>query len=257
LQGTTRPVSLARRLVIDFLHVSQPLVSVRRTMRLDRLAQVRAARTWRHGWASLIAKAWCIVARDEPRLRTLYLTAPWPRFYEARGSIAMLAVSRDDIEPDALVFQKIGAADELSLDFIEYRIRAAKTAPIKELGSIERMLRVARWPWPVRRLVWGVAFNLGRERVNNFGTIALTSIASLGAETVTLRAPGPAAISYGLVKDDHSMELIFHWDHRIYDGILAARALRRLEEVLNTEIADELLTGEEGFPRDMFEKRDG
>jgi hypothetical protein len=253
LQGTTRPVSLARRLVIDLMHASEPLVSIKRSMQLDRLASARATRTWRHSWATLIAKGYCIVARDEPRLRTFYLPLPWPRFYEARRSIAMLAVSRDDIEPDALVFQKLGPADELSLDFIEYRIRSAKAAPIKDLGSIARMLSIARWPWPVRRLIWGVALNLGRERANNFGTIALTSIASLGAETVVLRGPGPAAISYGLVKEDHTMELIFHWDHRIYDGILAARALRRLEEVMNSVIADEVLAGEADFPLD-FEK---
>jgi hypothetical protein len=36
------------------------------------------------------------------------------------------------------------------------------------------------------------------------------------------------------------MELLFHWDHRIFDGVLAARALQRLEDVMNGEIADEL-----------------
>jgi pyruvate/2-oxoglutarate dehydrogenase complex dihydrolipoamide acyltransferase (E2) component len=36
---------------------------------------------------------------------------------------------------------------------------------------------------------------------------------------------------------------LFHWDHRIYDGALAARALRDLEDVLNTVIAEELLAG--------------
>jgi hypothetical protein len=55
------------------------------------------------------------------------------------------------------------------------------------------------------------------------------------------RTPGPSLISYGLVRPDHTMELLFHWDHRVYNGILAARALARLEDVLNGEIADELL----------------
>jgi hypothetical protein len=39
------------------------------------------------------------------------------------------------------------------------------------------------------------------------------------------------------------MEILLHWDHRIYDGVLAARALQKLEDVLNGEIADELLAG--------------
>ena len=44
------------------------------------------------------------------------------------------------------------------------------------------------------------------------------------------------------------MELLFHWDHRICDGILIARALQRLEDVLNTVIADELLVNEAAKP---------
>jgi hypothetical protein len=40
------------------------------------------------------------------------------------------------------------------------------------------------------------------------------------------------------------MELLFHWDHRIYDGFQVARALRRLEDVLNTDIAEEMLANE-------------
>ena len=57
------------------------------------------------------------------------------------------------------------------------------------------------------------------------------------------RAPGPNMLSYGLVRPDRTMELLLHWDHRIYDGVVAARALQRLEDVLNGEIADELLAG--------------
>jgi Cu/Ag efflux pump CusA len=96
-------------------------------------------------------------------------------------------------------------------------------------------------PLPLRRLIWTIGLNIGRQRANYFGTFAITSLAALGSETVVAHTPGPAFITYGLVQPDHSMELLFHWDHRIYDGIIAARAMRRLEAVLNTEIAEELL----------------
>jgi len=78
-------------------------------------------------------------------------------------------------------------------------------------------------------------------RSNRFGTIWITSVASLGSETVTARTPGPTLVSYGLVHPDHSMLIRLHWDHRVYDGVVATRALLRLEHVLNNEIADELL----------------
>ncbi len=190
-----------------------------------------------------MTKAFCIVARDEPRLRTFYLKWPRPHFYEVPKSIAMIAITRDSLEKDAIFFLKIGPADELSLQDVHDCIQHGKNAPAEDVPSLKRLLQIARLPLPLRRLVWFLGLNIGRHRANHFGTIGVTSIASLGSETVVLRAPGPGLISYGLVHPDHTMKLLFHWDHRIYDGILAAGALNRLEDVLNTEIVDELQTG--------------
>jgi hypothetical protein len=243
MRGTTRPISLSRKLIIDLMDASVPLVVVRRTFTLERLAKARASLTERPGWSTIIAKAFCIVARDEPWLRTFYLKWPVPHFYELPKSVAMLAVIREDIDKEAPIVMKIGAADELSLETIEAIIRTSKTAPLDQVPQMQRALRVARLPRPIRRLIWAFALNVGRQRANHFGTLSITSIASLGSETVVARTPGPNLLSYGLVKPDHTMELLLHWDHCIYDGVVAARALQRLEEVLNGEIADELLAG--------------
>lgn len=243
MRGTTRPISLSRKLIIDLMDASVPLVVVRRTLTLERLAKARATLTERPGWSTIIAKAFCIVARDEPWLRTFYLKWPVPHFYELPKSVAMLAVIREDVDKEAPIIIKIGAADEMSLDSVEAIIRASKTEPLDRVPYLHRVLRVARLPRPIRRLLWIFALNLGRQRANHFGTLSITSIASLGSETVVARAPGPNMLSYGLVRPDRTMELLLHWDHRIYDGVVAARALQRLEDVLNGEIADELLAG--------------
>ncbi|MEI8150588.1 MAG: acyltransferase [Hyphomicrobiales bacterium] len=229
------------------MRAAEPLVVVRRTMRLERLATARASRAVRPGWSTILIKAFSIVARDEPWLRTYYLKWPWPHFYEVPKSVAMVAMVRDDIDKDAPLFLRVSAADEASLDIVEACIRHGKTAPLDKVPSIDRALRITRLPLPLRRMIWAIGMNVGRQRANNFGTFSITSIASLGTETVVARVQGPSLISYGLVRPDHTMELLYHWDHRIYDGILAARVLRRLEEVLNTVIADELLAS--GAPR--------
>ena len=241
MRGIAKPVSLARRIVIDFLNASVPLVIVKRTMKLDRLVAARAQQAERPGWVAIVAKAFCIVARDEPWLRTFYLRWPWPHFYEVPESTPVVAITRDDIEKDAIVFLKIGRADTLSLIHVELLVRHGKTAPLDDIPSVRKLLRIARWPLPFRRLAWTLAMNIGRQRANHFGTFGITSIASLGSELVVVRAPGPSTISYGIVRADNTMELSMHWDHRIYDGILAARTLQRLEDVMNTAIADELL----------------
>lgn len=241
MRGKARPVSLARKLIIDLMHASEPLVVVRRTMKLERLAMARASVAVRPGWSTIIVKAFSIVARDEPWLRTYYLKWPWPHFYEVPKSVAMVAIVRDDIDKEAPVFLKVSAADEASLATVEACIQHGKSAPLDQVPSINRALRITRLPLPLRRLLWAIGLNVGRQRANNFGTFAVTSIASLGPETVVARVHGPSLISYGLVRPDNTMELLYHWDHRIYDGILIARALQRLEEVLNTVIADEIL----------------
>ncbi len=91
-------------------------------------------------------------------------------------------------------------------------------------------------------LFWWFGLNNGRQRANNFGTFAITVAGDnrIG-EPWVLNSPGPSMMTYGLVRPDNTMEILLHWDHRIYDGVLAARALQKLEDVMNGEIADELL----------------
>ncbi len=241
MKGKVRPISAGRRMIVDMVWASAPLVTIERTMKLDRLVAARGSLAVRPSWAAIVTKAFCIVARDEPDLRTFHLKWPLPHFYEVPESVAIIAVTRDSPEKDAIVFFKIGSADDLMLPEIQDRIQNAKSAPLDRLPFLQRQLRIAGWPLPLRRLMWLVALNIGRQRANYFGTVAITSIASSGSETVALRSPGPNVISYGMVNPDHTMKLLFHWDHRVYDGVLAARVLQRMEDVLNEIIADELL----------------
>jgi len=243
MRGTFKQVSLARRLVIDLMHASVPLVIVKRTMKLDRLVQARARLAARPGWTPIVAKAFCLVARDEPWLRTFYLTWPWPHFYEVPRSVAMAAIIRDSFDKESPVLLNIGSADEMPLAEVDAILQRGKNAPLADVPALRRVLRVTGLPLPLRRLIWWFGLNYGRQRANNFGTFAITSLATLGSETMVLNAPGPSMITYGMLKPDNTMELLLHWDHRIYDGVLACRALQRLEDVMNGEIADELLAG--------------
>ena len=241
MKGIVRPVSLARRLMIDLMHASVPLVVVKTTLKLDRLVKARSALNARPGWTPIFAKAICIVGRDEPALRTFYLKWPWPHFYEVPRSVVMAVVIRDSFDNDVPVMSKLGVADEQSLIELDEKLKQSKNGPLSAVPFIERQLRINRYPFLLRRLIWAIALNIGRQRANHFGTASITSIANLGVETVVAQAPGPVLISYGKLAPDSSMEVLLHWDHHIFDGIVAARAMRRLEEVMNNEIADELL----------------
>ncbi len=243
MKGKIKSLSLARKLVIDLMRFSVPLVVVKRTMKLDRLAKARAQQATRPGWTPIVAKAFCIVAREEPWLRTFYMKWPWPHFYEVPRSVVMAAIVRESFDSDVPILLKVGSADECTLTELEAILQNGKNAPIDQVPAFRRILRIVRLPLPLRRLLWAISLNIGRQRVNHFGTFSITSVAALGSETVVANSPGPSLMTYGMVRPDNTMEVHFHWDHRIFDGVLAARALQRLEEVMNGEIADELMAG--------------
>ena len=68
----------------------------------------------------------------------------------------------------------------------------------------------------------------------------MTSVAAYGAGELHALSPGPFILSYGVVKPDQTIDVVIRWDHRITDAALIAKALTRLEQVLNSEIAAEL-----------------
>ena len=136
--------------------------------------------------------------------------------------------------------RRVTAADELPLTEVDAQIRHAKDAPISEVPAFRKMLRVTRMPLPLRRLMWLIGLNFGRQRANWFGSFGVTSVAAYGAGELHALSPGPFILSYGVVDQDRTIDVVIRWDHRITDAALIAKALTRLEQVLNTEIATEL-----------------
>src|SRR4051812_23513012 len=96
MRGKSKKVSLLRRMVIDVMHVSTgvPFVSLARPLHVRPLLDARSGTRTPPGWAAILVKAFALVARDEPILRTLYVKWPWPAFYELPKSVAMIAVAR-------------------------------------------------------------------------------------------------------------------------------------------------------------------
>jgi hypothetical protein len=173
-------------------------------------------------------------------MRTLYSKWPWPSFYELPRSIAMVAIARVEDGQDCVLPQKVPAADTVPLSEVDALIRHAKDAPVREVPAFRKILRVTGLPLPLRRLIWLVGLNFGRQRANWFGSFGVTSVAAYGAGELHALSPGPFILSYGVVAPDQTIDVVIRWDHRITDAALIAKALNRLEQVLNTEIAAEL-----------------
>ena len=242
MRGTVRKISMPRRHIIDLMHASigVPLISLTRPLDVRSLLEARALAAWPPGWAAIFVKAFALVAKDQPELRTLYAKWPWPSFYELPKNIAMVAIARVEDGEDCVLPQKVRAADELPLAEVDAQIRHAKDAPVDEVPAFRKILRVTRLPLPLRRLFWAVGLNFGRQRANWFGNFGVTSVAAYGAGELHALSPGPYIVSYGVVAPDQTVDVVIRWDHRVADAALIAKVLTRLEQVLNTEIAAEL-----------------
>jgi hypothetical protein len=243
MRGTKRKISLPRRFIVDLMHASMrvPFISLSRALDIGPFMAARAKAVSPPGWAAVFVKAFAIVAKEEPVLRTLYVTLPWPHFFELPRSVAMVAVARVEDGEECILPEKISAPDEHPLSAIDAQIRRAKNAPLEEIPAFRKILRASRLPWPLRRLIWLVGLNLGRTYANNFGSFGVTSVSAYGPGKLEALSPGPFLLSYDVAGADHRIDVILRWDHRVTDAAVIARVLNRLEQVLNTEISAELL----------------
>jgi hypothetical protein len=242
MRGTVRKISIPRRLVADLMHASirVPFVSLARPLNIRNLIEARAQAQRPPGWAAIFVKAFALVAKGEPALRTLFVKWPYARFYELPRSIAMVTIARFEDGQDCVLLQKVTAPDETPLTEVDAVLQHAKDAPIDQVPAFRKMLLATRLPLAARRLLWWIGLNWGRQRANYFGSFGLTSVAAFGPGELYALGPGPFVLSYGMVKPDHTVDVVLRWDHRITDAALIAKVLTRLEQVLNGELAAEL-----------------
>ena len=242
MRGTVRKISIPRRLVADLMHASVrvPFVSLTRAVNVRHLLEARAQAASPPGWAAIFVKAFALVAREQPILRTLYVK--WPRLglYELPRSVAMVIIARTEDGEECVLPQRLTAPDEIPLAQVEALIRQAKEAPVSEIPAFRKMLKITRLPLPIRRLLWALGLGFGRHRAKFFGSFGVTSVAAFGPGELHALSPGPYVLSYGMVRPDQSLDVVLRWDHRVTDAAPMAKILTRLEQVLNGEITAEI-----------------
>jgi hypothetical protein len=243
MRGTRRKISLPRVFIIDLMHAAMrvPAISFSRQIDIGPFMAARANAKFRPGWAAVFVKAFAMVATEEPLLRTLYVKLPWPHFFELPRSIAMVAVARAEGGEEFILPEKVPAPEERSLADIDAAIRRAKNAPIEDIPAFRKILMACRLPLPLRRFSWWLGLNVGRMCANNFGSFGITSVAAFGPGELRAISPSPFLLSYGVVGADNRIDVNIRWDHRITDAVVVSRALKRMEQVINTEISGEIL----------------
>lgn len=242
MRGRSIALSKPRRNVIDLLHFARmvPSLPVQKRMQLAAVVAARKACRERPQWSAIFIKAYALVAQDMPILRRAYIKVPWPHLYEYPSATASLMVEREYQGDRGLFSMLIKNAAGRSITELRGLIRIGTDAPLDSVKDFRRALRAAGWPRFFRRLLWWFGLNIGRQRGNYFGTFGLSVYSALNVDSLHPLSPLTTVVNYGHIGDDGGVNVRIIYDHRVMDGADVARALTRLEEVLNSEIVDEL-----------------
>ncbi len=242
MRGRAIPLSIHRRMVIDLLYFARgiPTVPVQKRMSLAPLVAARAACRERPRWTAIFTKAYSLLAQEFPELRRAYVKIPWPHLYEYPVSKATVIVERDYRGERAVWSFSIKDPARQSLQDIELQLQQAATAPIEEIKDFSRALQFTRLPLPLRRVLWWLGLNIGRQRGNYFGTFALSVYSALNVESLHPLSPMATLLNYGVISKDGMLDVRIIYDHRVMDGSTVARALVRLEEILKSVVLEEV-----------------
>ncbi len=242
MRGRAIPLPKSRRLVIDLLHFARtiPTVPVQRRMHLAPLIAARAACAEKPRWTAIFAKAYALAGAEFPVLRRAYVKFPWPQLYEYPLSTASIMFERDYEGEPSLFSYMIRDPGRLAVDALSRQIGQIAATPVEQVKDFRRNLQIASMPRPLRRLLWWLGLNIGRQRGNYFGTFGVSVYSALQAESLHPLAPVTTVLNYGVIGGDGAVDVRIIYDHRVMDGAMVARVLARLEEILTGPVLDEV-----------------
>ncbi len=242
-RGPDLRLSLPRRFVCDLLHFAKkvPSVPMQRRMQLGDLVTARKQSRDPVSWCAIFLKAYAIVAHRRPELRRAFLSFPWQRLYEHPTNLATFTVEREYRGESGVFVGRVSQPELVPLDELSRRVRWFKTVPLESVDSFRQALLLSRFPRPIRRLVWWLGLSVdGLYRARSFGTYGVSVVGAIGAASLHLLSPLTTVLNYGTFEPDGTLDVRLTYDHRVFDGATAARAIVELEEVLHGEILLEL-----------------
>jgi hypothetical protein len=234
--------SIYRRATIEVMRIARqvPMVPLQRRMALGTLAAARSRAPQPALWSAIFTKAYALVAQEMPVLRRGYFRYPVPFFHDFPHSAAAIAVEREIGGESVVCPLLVPNPAALTLAALSDTIRRAKTTDVFAAPEFARIRRIVRLPWPLRPLALRLGYLLPQARFDYYGTFGVTTVASDGAALLNLVSPLPTVLSYGPFADDGTIDVRIMFDHRIVDAVPIARALARLEAVLNGATAAEV-----------------
>jgi hypothetical protein len=242
MRGRAIRLSVPRRIINDVMRYARTIagVPVERMSDLSALIAARNACSPRPPWVGILAKAYGLAAQEFPELRRVYLKWPWPHLYEFPTSVAVISIDRVYEGESCVLWRLVKDPASRSIGEIAQIIHDSTKLPFAEVKDFTRAVTFAKLPGFLRRPLWWLGFNIGRQRANYFGTFVVSTVSHLGTDAIHPLSLTPNFLTYGMIEPDGRVPLRIIFDHRVFDGVVVARVLARLEALLNGPILDEL-----------------
>lgn len=232
---------MERRLILDLLRFAQgiPYFPVERNVELGPLAQARQVSPIRISWLTLFTRAYALAAQELPELRSFYRSFPWPRIYQSTSVVTTVAVNRQTPHGDQLFFGRLHHPDSKELATIQQDLDRLTQGDIAEVYRREKLY--SRLPTLLRSLGWWWRMQMQpQKRARRLGTCSISVLAREGV--LNRRHPSilTSSLSYGPIKDGQAW-VTLQCDHRVLDGMVAAKALNRIAHHLESTLVTELM----------------
>jgi hypothetical protein len=256
-KGIRRPLSAARKVVIELMHHARkvPSLPLAKTANVEDLLLLRKEQPSPSSWMAMFLKAYGLVCKNNAPLRQALIPFPWPHLYEHPLSEAGVLIERELDGEMVVLGAKIRGPENCSLAELDARLRWLKQTPVWEVSYFRQALRIGALPWPLRRLAFWQALNLsGYRRAKHLGTFLISSLGNFGVEQFHPLAPHTTYFTFGPISPVGDVTLRIVYDHRVMDGRTVARCLGELEEVLHGPIREELLEArpEPDYPHEQW-----
>ena len=243
MRGTSHPLSVQRRMVIDLLYFATgiPTVPVQKRMSLGPLIGGTGRKPRTAALDGDLHQGIWVVAEEFPELRRVYIKltlAAIVRVPDQQGQHPPRARLQRRVRRLAGFNQRPRAS--IACATSDTWIGYASTTPVEEIKDFRRWTQFARLPTFVRRAFWWLGLNWGRQRGNYFGTFGVSVYSALKAESLHPLSPATTVLNYGVMTEDGVLDVRIIYDHRVMNGATVARVLGRLEEILNTVMIEEV-----------------
>lgn len=241
MDGRTFRLTSSRSLVLDVACLAQkvPTFPVERWFDLGAVARARSQASPRISWVTLFIKAYGLVSRQLPQLRTHYLKYPIPHFYQSSGSVISVSINRSCEGRDRLFWGRFHQPENLRLVDLQHQLDEYCQGDVEQV--FKRQMIAARLPTALRRAGWWWRLNFQpRQRARRLGTGSISVLAGQGVYNRLHPCILTSTIAYGPMQADGRMWVTLQCDHRVIDGVAAAEALNLFETVLQNNLFAEL-----------------